>query len=580
MFDSQVEEIKNRLDIVEIISSYIRLQKSGRNYSANCPFHNEKTPSFMVSPEKQIWHCFGCNDGGDVFSFVMKIEGVEFGDVLKLLAPKAGIVLKKENPKLRTERQRFYEICEYASKFFEKQLWQGQKGKEILSYLRERGLKDETIKDWRIGYAPETWSALLEFLKSKGYKDEEILRNGLIIEKNQDSHYNSVNSSRYFDRFRNRVMFPIKDLNSQIVAFTGRIDPFLKEQNSAKYINSPQTLLYDKSRILYGLNFAKLEIKKQDFCILVEGNVDVIMSHQAEAQNAVATSGTALTIQHLQIIKRYTNNIFIAFDSDKAGDMATKRGIDLALQNDFNIKIIQLSEKDPADLIKSNSKEWQLAVENAQEIMNFYFKNIFSKYDSSIALDVKEKRRIAQILLEVINKLKNKIEQSHWIQELGRKISVDEKILWEQMKFLSTMDRVAKDEINDPIKKDDPLFLLEKRLAGLLLLSPQKDFVSKLEINFFSNQEIRMLIEHIKKEEDILGELTDFKEQILTQFEQWPILEKDINAELELCYKELTKRIKKSQRNDIQRKIKLAEASNDNEQLNALLEKFINLSKD
>ncbi|OGZ34602.1 MAG: DNA primase, partial [Candidatus Portnoybacteria bacterium RBG_13_41_18] len=339
MPSSPIDEIKSRIDILELVGSYITLAKAGRNWRARCPFHNERTPSFVVSPERQIWHCFGCGAGGDIFGFVKQIEGVEFGDALRILARRAGVVLKRQDPAIQTQRKRLYEVCELAAKFYEKQI-ESKIGQKAFQYLiKERGLKKETIKNWRLGWAPDDWNTLSDFLRQRGFLEQEIFDSGLIIKKDPSTG-SGYNVRDNYDRFRSRIMFPIFDIQGQVVGFAGRI--FGKEDlNVGKYINTPQTILYDKSRLLYGLNFGKLDIRQSNACVFVEGNLDVIMSQQAGIKNTVASSGTALTIAHLQIIRRYAENLIFSFDTDAAGDNATLRSIELALENDFNIKITQ-----------------------------------------------------------------------------------------------------------------------------------------------------------------------------------------------------------------------------------------------
>lgn len=589
MFNSQIDEIKSRLDIIDVVGGYIKLQKAGRNYKALCPLHNEKTPSFMVSPERQIWHCFGCNEGGDIFSFVMKMDGLEFGDALRMLAKKAGIVLKKQDPQLKTQRQRLYEICELATKFFEKQLWDSKTGAEIQTYLRERKLLDKTIKEWRLGYAPNNWHSLEEFLLNKGYKYEEILQAGLIIKKEETTN-------NYYDRFRDRIIFPICDINGQVVGFSGRINPFSSDNKDlamptclpagmagrqAKYINSPQTFIYDKSRILYGLDKTKLQIRKENACVIVEGNIDAIMSQQANIKNTVASSGTALTDHQLKIIKRYTDNLIIAFDADLAGDAATKKGIDLALQNDFNVKIIQLAEKDPADLIKINPKEWEKAVQGAQEIIEFYFKNTLVQYSQKATLGAKDKKQIAQILLPIIQKIRNKIERAHWLQELSKKIATDEKILWEQIKSIQSADNLMPARIATvSLRPKDQIELLEARLVGLLLAWPQKFDLDKIEISFFTNSNFIQILKATKQNKEIAAEFTDLKNSLLFQVENLPIEEKNIIAEIAFCFQELKRRTIKKKLEEISQQIRQAEEKKDELAINTLLEKFKNLSKE
>src|SRR4030042_6649721 len=338
MISSPIDEVKSRLDIIEVISSYIKLSKTGANYRALCPFHSEKKPSFFVSPARQIWHCFGCGKGGDIFGFVKEIEGVEFGDALRILAQKAGVELKplrREAAVWKTERQRLYEINELAAKFFERQLENSASGKEAKEYLLGRKIKQESTKEWRLGYSPDVWRGLFDFLISKGYKTAEIEKIGLAIKNEKGSFY---------DRFRGRIIFPVFDLNSQVVGFGARVFKEKDKKEIAKYVNTPNTVLYDKSRVLYGLDKAKVEIRKKNCVVFVEGYVDAIMCHQEGFKNTVAVSGTALTPYHLKIIKRYTDNIFTAFDMDVGGDSATRRGIDLAEMAGFNIKVVTMEE--------------------------------------------------------------------------------------------------------------------------------------------------------------------------------------------------------------------------------------------
>ena len=308
-----VSKIKDRLDVVDVISGYLKLQKAGMNFKARCPFHNEKTPSFVVSPERQVWHCFGCSKGGDIFSFIQDIEGVEFPEALRVLAAKAGIELDSFNPAIKDDKARLYEVCETATKFFEKQ-FHSNIGKLALEYLKNRGVVDSTIQEFRLGFAPNDWNALGTFLKNCGYSENEIVEAGLAIKRND--------GSGVYDRFRSRITFPIFDLNGQVVGFTGRIfaessEALAKEEGQAKYINTPQTRIYDKGRILYGLNKAKMDIKQTDRCVLVEGNMDALMSYQAGVKNVVASSGTALTLNHLTLLHRYTTNLDFCFDTDK-----------------------------------------------------------------------------------------------------------------------------------------------------------------------------------------------------------------------------------------------------------------------
>jgi len=597
---SPIEEIKERLDIVQVISEYVRLQKVGANYRALCPFHSETKPSFYVSPAKQIWHCFGCNLGGDIFKFIMLIEGVEFKDALSILAKKAGVELKPEPIEKRTERQRLYEICEIATRFFEKQLKETKKGGEVKEYLLSRGISEESIKKWRIGYAPNTWRSLSNFLVSKGYKREEVIKAGLAVPKEGKEEISSPWDS--YDRFRGRIIFPIFDVHGQVIGFGGRVfGEEEKKEDVAKYINTPNTPLYDKSRVLYGIDKAKTEIRKRDGAIIVEGYTDVILSHQAGFENAIAVSGTALTPYQLRVISRYSKNLFLSFDMDVAGETATKRGIDLAQLLGFNIKIISLPEgKDPADIVKEDPKEWQKAVENAEEILQFYFNRAFSQFDKN---SIEGKRKISEILLPLISRIQSKIEQSHWVKEFARNIEADEKAIWEEVRRLEK-DRKSLEEIEEKIKiseKDlrnlgieveerSPSFLVEERVLMLLwnfaknekTSSSISNYIEKIssfwEFTFPEGKEVFEILKEKKKElpeslKEFISTL-EFKYEIESQKEDF-----SPQKELDFCIERLWQIWQKKEIEKIKKELQEAERSNDKEKVKELLKKLSQIRK-
>lgn len=606
--DSITEEIKNRLDIVNVIQDYIRLQKSGKDYKALCPFHNEKTPSFFVSPEKQIWHCFGgCSEGGDIFTFVMKIEGVEFPDALKTLAAKAGVVLKRQDPRLISRRSRLYEIAENACRFFEKQLEESGAGKKVIEYLLARGIGKESIKNFRLGWAPNTWHSLEEFLTNRGYARQEIVDAGLAIASRQPS---AISHQQYHDRFRSRVMFPIFDLSGRIIGFSGRIF----EQDSAggklkadsgqqiaalaqptaaiaKYINTPSTLIYDKSRALYGFDKAKLAIRKSDKCVLVEGNTDVMMSHQAGAENTVATSGTSLTSQHLFLIKRYTDNLVFCFDMDLAGENATKKGIDLALEMGFNVKVVRLPQgKDPADFIKLKSQEWPKQLDNAKNVMEFYFDSVFSKYGR---IDIEAKKNIAAALLPLIKRVSNKIEQTHWLQHLSLKLGVDERTLSEMMNKLADSARTAAlaDGGGDagriaPKTREE---ILEENLLALIIKSPEilSGIYGKINSKFIKTAHLAPFFQEMMKKSDngkisesdikkITGQKFNF---LFLKAEHYFPPEIDCLEEAENCVRELKIHRLREKLSRLSMKIKQAEQEKNKKFLPELIQKFTSYSK-
>ncbi|MDO8496223.1 MAG: DNA primase [bacterium] len=592
-----ISQIKERLSVVDVISGYIKVQKSGANFKARCPFHNEKTPSFYISPERQIWHCFGCQKGGDVFGFVKEIEGIEFVEALRLLAQRAGVKLEQYDPSVSNEKTVLYEICETATRFFEKQLHHSSIGKVALAYLKDRGLNDNTIKEFRLGFAPEGWHNLSQFLRDCGFKDEDIIDSGMTIKKegNLDMH----------DRFRSRIIFPIANINDQVIGFTGRVFGDNHPADVGKYINSPQTVIYDKSRVLYGLNKAKVETRKADRCLLVEGNMDAIMSYQAGVKNVAATSGTALTPSHLQILQRYTNNLDFCFDTDTAGSVATRRGIGLGLAHNFNIKIVQLQDpecKDPADYVKKFGQNppngragWNEVVLGAKPVIDFYFDKLKSELDLN---SVDGKKGVIASLGPLINRLASQVEKSYWISKLAVVLRTKEEAI--ESDILSVKDdlevytgNAVESRRNDPIPeiispsdilseailaviiKNPPLFYQELEGIGVGLLDPDtlkvvneiKKTGSNFKFDSFVNDlddKKRMKLEfaHLKAQE-FLKEFDD--EELMAEF-------KNIKSKLE-------QRSVTAQLTSLESEIKMAETDDDKSKMKSLLSQFGNLAK-
>ncbi|HNY35992.1 MAG TPA: DNA primase [Candidatus Pacearchaeota archaeon] len=568
--NSDIEEIKSRLNIVDVVGSYIKLEKAGINYRARCPFHNEKSASFFVSPSRQLWHCFGgCNEGGDIFKFVMKIEGVDFIDALKILADKAGVALKRDSEdwqKVKNERQILIDLLERSCKFYTAQLEKSKTGRGAIEYLLKRGMKEETIREWRLGYAPDTWTGLSDYLIGQGFKRKDIVSGGLGIKKD---------SAKFFDRFRSRIMFPILNLNSQVSGFTGRI---FNSEDEAKYLNTPNTLLYDKSRALYGMDKAKLEVRQKDFCVLVEGNVDCIMSHQAGIKNCIAVSGTALTPLHLGIIKRYSSNLVLAFDMDIAGNNATKKGIDLALKNGFNVKVISMvAEKDPADIIFLEGEEkWRDLVNSAKPINEFYFELAFKNRNPEVFED---KKKIIAELLPVLKKIDNNIEQSHWIENMSQRLRIkDEDIRAEMKKVKIEENNIFKKEVINIKEKKTRREMLEEDILSLTLLEPVKAFELTEEMIEVFSPEAKEVFLKIKNKED-LG-VSDYASYILIRSELMKEVEDLIvNEEWNKCLNELQSLIKKQERDRLIQEIKSKEKEGAFADVKELLLKFNKLIK-
>ena len=432
LMSDHVEQVKSRLNIVEVISGYLTLQRAGVNWKARCPFHNEKTPSFFVSPERQSWHCFGCNKGGDMFSFVQEIDGIEFPEALRSLASRAGVQLPEWRPEKsgeRDRRQALLATTELASKFFEKQLWHGKLGQAALKYLRERNITDDTIRAWRIGWAPNDWRAMTDFLKKAGIPQADIVGAGIAIEKN----------GRAYDRFRSRIIFPIADANSQVIGFSGRafgaeIATAMPagrqgDEPAAKYVNTPQTAIYDKGKTLFGLDKARIAIRQAKRAVLVEGNVDAILSWQAGIQNTIAVSGTALTQDHLKILSRYANDIDMCFDTDSAGQVATRRSIAMALSEGFNVHVIAIDDpkaKDPADYVSAHGSKWAKLVSESKPAMEYFYSKAVAEFNPASA---ESKKKSLAMLAPFIKRIESRVERSHWVSALASLVRTDAKLV-------------------------------------------------------------------------------------------------------------------------------------------------------
>jgi len=434
MQDSIVPEIKAKLDIVDVVGSYVRLTKAGTHWKALCPFHNEKTPSFTVNQERQIFHCFGCGKGGDIFSFIEEIEGVDFREALTLLAERAGVeILKYRGAGTEDDGRsdRTKEILELSTKFFEKQLWDGEGSKAALPYLRKRGISDESIRIFRLGYSLPGWRHLHDFLVSRGYRSEELERAGLVIAKE--------GRSGYYDRFRGRIMFPVSDIVGRVVGYSARVTPG-SDDRQAKYINTPETPAYHKGRILYGAYQAKQAIKSSDASILVEGQMDVIACHQAGITNAIAASGTALTGEQLDILKRYGKEIRLFFDMDGAGQAAAWKSCLLALEKEMLVSVVSLPEgKDAADAALENPDDLRNAVSASVPAARYFLSRSVSENDVRTS---EGKRAVAERYAPLLLAMSNRIDRDFWQRELADAIGVDERALLPTIRSAETADRM------------------------------------------------------------------------------------------------------------------------------------------
>ncbi|MBI5140546.1 MAG: DNA primase [Candidatus Vogelbacteria bacterium] len=481
-----IEQIKSRLNIVDVVGSYIKLDRAGGNFKARCPFHNEKTPSFFVSPERDTFHCFGCSKGGDIITFVQEMEGIEFPDALRILAERAGVEIGYEDKTAKSEKGRLIAAVSAASLFYQEELAKNLSAK---GYLRDRGLTDETIANWKIGFAPDSWRSLYSYLKAKRFTDDEIEKAGLSIKTDRG----------YYDRFRSRIMFPISNISGVTIAFTGRIFRLGEgtDKEEAKYVNSPQTLLYDKSRVLYGFDRARIAMREADACILVEGQVDLIMVHQAGNRNAVAVSGTALTEEHLVAIKRLASKLILAFDGDGAGFKAATRGINMALRLGFDVQLVGLpNQMDPADLILKDSNGWSSRIKEAKHIIDFYLDIIREKEKDprKIILEV------GKDVLPFIKSLPTKMEQALFVGKVSRLTNIPEVSVWND---LNKIDTPRSDGVAEATSLDPPVGKTKHRSEMI--------FEKLIGIIFWQIAHEKSQIDHecvSRKLEGILGEET------------------------------------------------------------------------
>jgi len=457
---STVDQIKERLHIVDVVSSYIKLDKAGTNYKGKCPFHNEKTPSFFVSPDRDSFYCFGCGAKGDIFSFVEQFEGVDFRGALTMLADRAGVKITNNFSDKSDNKDVLYEVMEKATAFYEKNIV-GQKS--ALEYLTKRGLTPKTIREWRIGFAPNEWKSVLTDLQAKKVRIEDIQKVGLIKPSEK-------NPRDFYDRFRSRIMFPLFDTSGRAIAFSGRIFGEVDDGKSAKYINSPETALFDKSKTLYGYHLAKRRIREVDYSLLVEGQMDLLLSHQAGFTNAVASSGTALTTGHLEQLRRLSNRLMVAYDADKAGVAASERAWQTALSLGMDVKVAALpTGKDPADLILENIEAWKMALRGATHIIDFYLNNLVAQKLDTRMLG----REVEKKVLPYVAAIASNIEKSHFITKITSATGIREDALRAEVvkieqTLLSPIVRAGQAEKPTQIfvlRKD----LVERKITALLM---------------------------------------------------------------------------------------------------------------
>lgn len=438
---SVVDQIKARLDIVDTVSQSVKLRRTGKNYIGFCPFHsNTRTPAFVVFPESQTWRCFGqCNEGGDLFSYVMKREGLDFSETLKKLADQAGVELSPQTPQSKKEEEsqaRLSRLMEEALRFYRQQMLETEAGKKALNYIKSRGLSDETIKIWGLGYAPGGWESLIKHFSHTDFQTSELSAAGMLTEREDGSGY---------DRFRDRLMFPIRSATGKMAGFGARA---LNPDDMPKYLNSPKTELFDKSQLLYGMDLARREMRALNQAVIVEGYMDVIALHQAGFKNVVASMGTALTEEQFGILKRTTRNIVLALDADQAGQNATLRGLETARRSmdegldisfdsrglmryerflKADIRVTTLPEgMDPDEIVNENPDAWRTIIANAKPIVSHVMHTLAQNQDLN---DAKVKRELAAQVMPLIEDVADAVEREGYRQELARLLRIDERAL-------------------------------------------------------------------------------------------------------------------------------------------------------
>lgn len=549
---NQIEEVKNSTDIVSLLSEYIELKKAGRNYKANCPFHGEKTPSFMISAELQMYKCFGCGRSGDVYSFVEEHEGMSFGEALKYLADKAGIKLIKHKDDASSEKEKIISVNEKALNFYEYVLHSHPTGKKILEYLsKDRGLSNDSTKLFKIGYSPDNYDALYRYLTLKQkFKNEDLSKAGLI-------------AGRTMDRFKGRVVFPLFDHRDKVVGFSGRILPWVK-QDMAKYINSPDTPAYHKSKMLYGLNITKQFIREKQTAIVVEGELDLISSFQVGVKNIVAIKGSALTEDQLRLIARFCQKIILCLDSDFAGDEAAKRGAILAVNMGFEVKVCELiNYKDPDDAARGNPEEYKKSINNSIGIWDFLINQVFNKHDQSTG---NGKALISKEIKPLLAQINDKIVQAFYIEMVARKLSVPVEVVAAEVSKENN-NTVNSAVVNNTTKlTKNRRQLLEEKLLVNLIEKDSNLLQNKETVDLIKTDFVKKIISFINKNGlPLPRELNEKYAEM--------VLENSDPDDVSLLTKELTKISLKERQEELGEQIK-KQGENDD-----LLKEFDQLSK-
>lgn len=499
-----VEEIKSRLAVEDVVSQYVQLKRAGRNLKGLSPFSNEKTPSFIVSPEKQIWHDFSSGKGGDMFTFVIEMEGLDFKGALELLARQAGVDLEQYRSGSSSDsgkfKERLYQANELAAKFYQVQF---SKHKKAWDYIfNRRKFTKDTVLAFQLGYAPNTGTALLDFLKSKGFNEQELTKAGLITKRYRGAA----------DIFRGRIMVPLADPQGRIVGFTARL--LEDDDNAPKYLNTPQSPLYDKSRHAYGLHLAKEDIRKSGFVVVAEGNLDVIASHQVGVKQVVATAGTALTDWQMKTFKRFTEDVRLAFDQDRAGLAAAERAIPIAAKAGVNLSVITIpSGKDPDELIRQDPAIWQQIIESPQYALDWLINRHAGEQDLTAAAG---KRRFSDAVMPYIRQLPDPVEQDHYVSEIAKRVGADKAAIQHKLRAPVAVQRLkqGKAATSDPSAKIEQ-HKIGNHLLCLTLMQPAlRSYLKPLIPDMFVDEPSRKLFEFLQGNSEFSGNIKDVPELI------------------------------------------------------------------
>lgn len=570
--EDNLSEIKAKIDIADLISGYVNLKKAGRNYRGLCPFHSEKTPSFMVSPELQIFKCFGCGEGGDIFSFIRKIESLEFPAALRLLAERAGVKLKSSKDGIgESRKERIYKINKLAGDFFHFILVGHPIGSKAQAYLKKREVSPETTRLFFLGYAPDSWGSLSSFLIKKGFSPSEIVESGLGIPRKNPSQ-----SLPIYDRFRSRLVFPLRDQLGRTVSFSGRA---LGEKIEPKYLNGPETSVFKKGSFLFGLDLAKQEIKKAGEAIVVEGQFDALLPYQEGFRNIVACLGTALTETQLNLLSRLTNKLLLAFDADLAGSEAALRSVRLAENLGFTVSIPLLPEglKDPDEAVRAGKPVFSKSLSTALPFYDFYLNHLSQGLESG---DIRRKKEIAEKFLRELAVLESPITRSFYLGRLSKVLDLKIEVLADVLKGFAGKNRSSgakTDGAKDNLESRDRLETLQRYLLALLPHAPlktAKEVLTQLSDEYFLKEDLRGLFDSlrtiiaaskspidVKGIRDKLGgpELETFEDLYLGSSARIPEGKEAVSSEARLTAKEIKKELAKRMAEAISARIGLAE---------------------